>query len=166
MEKLVEKFSSRAIWFYAIGAVVIGLGLSIALQGVSSKASAGAFGAVMVLAGVGAAFTTKARTGQAVVAFLVTGVLAGVAAYVVVGQLMASATTDLATAASLGQQRAAAAHAGGVMGTFFGVFAAIVALLETFIGGLIGALIGARMKAQVTSGKPIGSSRSSISFGL
>jgi hypothetical protein len=166
MEKLVEKFSSRMVWLYALGAVAVGIGLSLALQGVSGKASAAAFGGVMVLAGVLSTLTTKASTGRAILVFLVTGVLAAIAAYVVVSQVIGSATTQLATAASLGKQQVAAAHAGGVMGTFFGVFAAIVALLETFIGGLIGALVGARMKAQVQSGQPLGRTRSSISICL
>ena len=101
-------------------------------------------GVYFILVGIGAFLSTQrtqASAGGAIGAFLVTGIVAAIACFLLIGHLVHGAASSVT-----GADHATAEQAGAVVGTAVGAVVAVVAFVETLVAGIIGALIGAKSR--------------------
>jgi len=139
-----KKLAPSLAWLFALGAVVAGIALSVALNGLGQKVTAAVYFAIVAAGGFASTYLTRARLGAAIGAFAFASVAAAVGYYALVSHVVASATTVMADTMSAGSAHAQAAASGSVMGHFFGIVIAVVVFLETIVAGIVGAVAGAK----------------------
>jgi len=169
MSKAGSMAASMA-WGFAIGSVVVALGLGFVLPGfVGWLFTALLFGA----AGWAAVHMTQASTGKGILAMLVAGLVAGVASFIVAKMMVSSAMTGaggqafndaMKHAQAQGStqltaaQQAQLAQVGGAVAGGMGVIAGVVmffgSLLKVFICGMIGCFIGGATKKSAVGAAP------------
>jgi hypothetical protein len=151
-------------WAFALGSVVVGVGLGFAMPGfLGWLVTAALYGA----AGWAAVHMTQATTGKGIVAMLVAGLVAGVAGFIIVKMFVSSALTGAGAEAfneamkqnsqnMTPEQQAQMAKMGGAMAGGIGAIAGVMmffgALLKVFICGMIGCFIGGATKKSATGG--------------
>ena len=169
MNKAGSMAASMA-WAFAIGSVVVAIGLGFVLPGfVGWVLTAALFGA----AGWAAVHMTQATTGKGIVAMLVAGLIAGVASFIIAKMMVSSvvsgagsqAFNDAMKQASAqhgtqltAEQQAQLAQVGGAMAGGLGVVAGVLmffgSLLKVFLCGMIGCFIGGATKKSAIGAQP------------
>lgn len=142
------KLSQHTTWLFALGSIAAGIGASYALQGLGTKVTAAVYFAVVAIGGFLSTYLTRAKTGGAILSFLVGAAVAAGAYYLLVSHVTAQVTTAMGDMASSGQAHAQAATAGAQMGKTFGIFVAVIVFLETIVAGIGGAVAGSKSRGQ------------------
>ncbi|MDQ3365168.1 MAG: hypothetical protein M3680_07050 [Myxococcota bacterium] len=148
MTPTTTKLSPHAVWLFAFGATIAGIGASYAASGFGQKAAAAVYFAVIAIGGFGATYLTRARVRGAVLAFLTAAAVAAIAYFFLVNALFRTATTVMTDVASGGSAHQQGVEAGATFGTFFGVVVAAVVFLETIVAGIGGAVAGSKLRDQ------------------
>ena len=146
------KLSSQTTWLFAAASVLAGIGISYAVAGFGQKAAAAAYFAIVAIGGFASTYLTRARIGQAVLAFLAVGALAAVGYFFLVDAIFRTTTVAMTDAVSGGAAHAQGAEMGSFFGRFFGIIVAIVVFLETIVAGIGGAVAGAKSRGQAGLG--------------
>ena len=140
------KLSRHTTWLFAFGSIATGIAASYALQGLGTKVTAAVYFAIVAIGGFASTYLTRARTGGAVLSFLVAGAAAAGAYFLLVDHIFSTATTVMGDAVSGGAAHAEAAKAGAQMGKTFGIFIAGIVFLESIVAGIGGAFAGAKAR--------------------
>jgi hypothetical protein len=148
MQNLAGKLNRHTVWLFALGAVTLGIAAAFATQGLGPKVTSAVYAGIVGIAGFASTYATQARTRAAVGAFLLAGLIAAIAYYLVVSYVFSTVTTAMTDVVSGGQAHEAGKQVGTLFGRFFGAFAAVVAFLETSIVGIGAAVAGARAREQ------------------
>ncbi|HEY0250124.1 MAG TPA: hypothetical protein VGC41_01315 [Kofleriaceae bacterium] len=140
------KLSQHTTWLFAIGSIAAGIGASYALSGLGSKVTAAVYFAIVAVGGFLSTYLTRAKTGGAILSFLVGAIVAAGSYYFLVKGVVASTTTAMGDLSSSGQAHAQASQAGSQMGQTFGIFVAVIVFLETIVAGIGGAVAGSKSR--------------------
>jgi hypothetical protein len=130
-------------WLFALGAAVLAIGVTLALNPVKAGSWKTIFGAIAACSAILAGASTKltpASIGGVVGRFAVAGVVVGVSYFLYAHHLMSKAT---AAASSAGLS--VTGDTGG-LASLIGSFGGVFVLLLMVIGSLSGAVIGARLR--------------------
>ncbi len=152
-------------WGFAIGSVV--LATILGFIGVHGFVGTVLNIAVYMAGGYAAVFMTKASTGKGIVAFLVAGILSGIASFIIV-KMAASAAMSAVGDSMKAQMAAAGAKTGdaalnaqmaqagnavaGGLGMMVAVMAFVGSLIWCFLFGMVGCFIGGAMKKSALGG--------------
>ncbi len=136
-----SKLSARSMWLFAFGGAAAGIAGSYATASHGMLVSTGVYFILVAIAAFLSTQRTQASAGGAIGAFLVTGVVAAIAYYMLIGHLFHGAADSVT-----GADHASAEQAGAVVGTAVGAIVAVVVFVETLVAGIIGALIGAKSR--------------------
>src|SRR6476659_8158770 len=68
-----NKLSAHTTWLFALGSIATGIGASYALNGLGTKVTAAVYFAIVALGGFASTYLTRAKTGGAILSFLVAG---------------------------------------------------------------------------------------------
>jgi len=140
------KLSPHTTWLFAFGSIAAGIATSYALSGLGSKVTAAVYFGLVAIGGFLSTYLTRAKTGGAILSFLVAAVVAAGSYYFLVSHITAQVTTQMGDMTSAGQAHAQAVDAGSKMGQTFGIFVAIIVFLETIVAGIGGAVAGAKSR--------------------
>ncbi len=143
MNGKVGTLDGKLVWLFALAAVALGIAATYATAGLGAKVSSAVYFGVFAVAGFLATLLTQARTGIAVLAFLVGSVMSAGAYFYVASSTVASAAGSVAAAGG------GDAAVGSALGAFVGAFVAIVTLVVSLVGGIGGCVAGARAKRTV-----------------
>lgn len=143
-----SKLSPHTTWLFAFGSIAAGIAVSYALQGLGQKVTAAVYFALVAIGGFGSTYLTRARTGGAVLSFLVGAIAAAAGYYLLVAHVTSGVTTAMTDAASAGSAHAQAVDAGAKLGQTFGIFVAVIVFLETIVAGIGGAIAGGKARGQ------------------
>jgi hypothetical protein len=143
-----SKLSAHTTWLFAFGAIATGIAVSYALAGLGQKVTAAVYFGIVALGGFGSTYLTRARTGGAILAFLVGAAVAAGSYYLLVDHIFRDATTVMSDAVSGGQAHAQGVQAGAQLGKTMGIFVAAIVFLETIVAGIAGAVAGVKSRGQ------------------
>ncbi len=143
-----SKLSAHTTWLFAFGAIATGIAVSYALSGLGQKVTAAAYFAIVAVGGFLSTYLTRARTGGAILSFLVGAAVAGGAYYLLVDHLFSTATTVMSDAVSGGAAHEQGLQAGAQLGKTMGIFVAAIVFLETIVAGIGGAVAGVKTRGQ------------------
>jgi len=135
MNEKIGKLNAGWVWAFALGAVVLGVGLAYATSGLGPKVSSAAYFGTFLVSGFAAAAFTKAKALISLSAFLLGSLISAAAYYFVTLAAVAETTQALG-----------AAEAGGALGAALGVFVAVITFLVSAAGGVSGVLAGVRAR--------------------
>ncbi|HEY4057915.1 MAG TPA: hypothetical protein VGM39_14975 [Kofleriaceae bacterium] len=139
------KLSPHLTWLFAIGAVLLGTGAYMVLPH-TSKVGGYAYFGIIALGGFLATFLTRAKTGGAVLSFLVASLGAAAGYYLVIAKAASVAASTITTGSAA--DVAAAQHAVNGLGSIMGGFVAVIVFLVTFVPGTIGASVGSAVRGK------------------
>ncbi|MFT3693635.1 MAG: hypothetical protein QM831_10880 [Kofleriaceae bacterium] len=140
------KLSQHTTWLFAIGSIAAGIGASYALSGLGQKVTAAVYFALVAIGGFLSTYMTRAKTGGAILSFLVGAVIAAGGYYFLVKGVVSGATTVMTDAASGGQAHSQGVQMGAQMGQTMGIFVAVIVFLETIVAGIGGAVAGSKSR--------------------
>jgi hypothetical protein len=143
------KLSPHTVWLFALGAVAAGIAITYFLPNLGQKVNAAIYFAIVAVGGFASTYLTRAKIGSAVVAFLLTAVVAAIGYYLLVKGLVSGATTTMTdTLSPTAEARTQGAQAANQMGSVFGIFVAVIVFLETAVAGIGGAIAGGKARGQ------------------
>jgi hypothetical protein len=137
-------FGKQASWLFALGAALVAIGITLALNPIkpgSWKLIFGVIGAVATLGGVASTRLTPAGIGGVVGRFALAGVVVAATYFGYAHYLMGKVAQ-----AAEGAGFSMTGDTGG-LASLIGSFGGVIVLLDIVFGALAGAVIGARLRA-------------------
>jgi hypothetical protein len=134
-----QKLAPAFAWLFAAAAVVLGFGSGYLTSGMGWKVSSAVFFGIFFIGGAAATYATRAKTGMAILAFILAAVVVAAAYYLVIAHI-ASTAANAVGADAQGKQAAS------TMGNIMGSFVAVIAFIDTLIAGIAGCIVGGKLK--------------------